>query len=82
LVPAESGKLEPFQWLANREWYAAPGTNQKRFVVIYNFPMPLNFSEQQAESTFGKPAEIHDVGRYRVLVYSTSSTDFSSVSLL
>ncbi len=61
----QQGKIAPFHWLSKADWYDAPAN-----FVVYD-PSDANFNvEAPAIKTFGPPAEIASIDRFRVLIWN------------
>jgi hypothetical protein len=64
-VVLSGGKITAYPWESDTAWYD-PARYRANFVVIGNSGGSL---EQDTEHFFGKPASVHRVDGYRILVY-------------
>lgn len=69
IAPAGSVFL-PNKWEAKSTWYDKD-KSQATFVIIdkVNSSYEVYLTEQQATQLFGRPAQIHNIGAYEILVY-------------
>jgi hypothetical protein len=83
LAPDGSGKIVPFRWIANDNWYKPSSfTQRKRFVVVDNVSLKFPIiTESQVVETLGPPEAVQHVGKFTINVYDANHTDFSNVLL-
>lgn len=68
-VTATDGRLRPYQWVVDKDWYDPDGSgNDARFVVV-DPTAYQHVTTATATATFGQPAEVHHVGQYTVLIW-------------
>lgn len=70
-VKAVDGTLRANEHFASERWFRAD--RPFRFVVL-DTAQPDGVDEAVAAATFGVPAEAHDIGRYRVLIWDRDLT--------
>jgi hypothetical protein len=70
-VALSGGKITPYPWESSPAWYD-PARYRADFVVIGNSDGSL---EQDSEHFFGRPASVHRVAGYTVLIYDKNVLD-------
>jgi hypothetical protein len=85
LISDGQGKLKPFEFMANKEWYhySLTGDANGVFVLVYDVysVAPAAFySEAEVIRTFGDPREKHQVGAYIINVYDPGDERIRSLS--
>lgn len=70
VVADAEGKLKPFEWNGNREWYhiGATGAGRAVFVVAHE-EEKIYYNQADVIRTLGEPLEKHAVGPYIVNLY-------------
>jgi len=75
------GKIKPFEWVANRNWYKATGEKSRVFVLVHEVPQPGSYSEPDVIRTLGEPLERHQVGSFVINVYDAADERLQSIFL-
>jgi hypothetical protein len=81
-VADTEGKLKPFEWNGNREWYhlGATGAGKAVFVVAHE-EEKIYYDQADVLRTLGEPLEKHEVGPYIVNLYDPGNERLKALFL-
>jgi hypothetical protein len=82
VVADAEGKLKPFEWNGNREWYniGAAGVGRAVFVLAHE-EEKIYYDEADVLGTLGEPLEKHEVGPYIINLYDSGNERLKSLFL-
>jgi hypothetical protein len=82
VVADAGGKLKPFEWNGNKDWYRirASGVGRAVFVLAHE-EEKIYYDEADVLRTLGEPLEKHEVGPYIVNLYDSGNERLKSLLL-
>jgi hypothetical protein len=81
VVTDAEGKLKPFEWDGDKEWYNIGATGIGRAVFVLAHEEEIYYREADVLRNLGEPLEKHDVGPYIVNIYDSGNERLKSLFL-
>jgi hypothetical protein len=82
VVADSEGKLKPFEWNNNREWYHTGATGVGRAVfVLAHEEEKIYYGEADVLRTLGEPLQKHEIGPYIINLYDSGNERLKSLFL-